>query len=51
MGKPTETPVSDGEGGGENLSRDDTGDKGGDAAGGVRINTRDEEVARMSRAA
>lgn len=50
-GRPTDTPLSDGDAGGENLSSEETGDRGGDAAGGVRINTRDEEVARMRLAA
>lgn len=42
---------SEGEDGGDSWSNEEAGDNGGEAAGGVRIKTRDDEVARMRLAA
>lgn len=48
VGRPTEAEMGDDRSGD---SSDDTGDRGGDEAGGVRMKTRDEDVARMRFAA
>ena len=51
LGRPPNVVPPSREMGGERRSNDETGDRGGDDAGGVRMNTRDDDVARMRFAA